>query len=287
MVQAILEHAGYDVHACSTGKDGLDALSKHRFDFAFIDINLRDMSGLDLPSKCTAPWLPPILGITSMPTANLMSSALAAGMCGLLKKPITREQLTGAMAAARSARVTSVRVRFGEQPVDLKVLAEIRATGDEELMQRLVDQAIADAQQCIEDLTPIDVRANTDGWRNAVQNLHGVALTVGARRLASTTCDASTLSTDELVARADELLQEFAKLLEEAKTWLGEHSRLLSTRERDCLRLAAAGLGTKGIADKLSIAEPTVKFHLNNAAIKLDARGRVQAVARAVKLGAI
>jgi len=287
MAQAILEHAGYEVHACSTGSDGLDALSKYQFDFAFIDVNLPDMSGLDLPGKCTAPWLPPMLGITSMPTANLMSSALAAGMCGLLKKPITREQLTGAMAAARSARAMSARVRFGEQPVDLKVLAEIRATGDEELMRRLVDQAIADARQCIEDLAPIDVRANPDDWRNAVQNLHGVALTVGARRLASTTGDAATLSDDELVTRADELRQEFAKLLEEARAWLDEHGRLLSARERDCLRLAAAGLGTKGIADKLAIAEPTVKFHLNNAAIKLDARGRVQAVAKAVKLGAI
>ena len=287
MVQAILEHAGYEVHACSTGSDGLDAFSRHQFDFAFIDINLPDMSGLDVPSKCTAPWLPPILGITSMPTANLMSSALAAGMCGLLKKPITREQLTGAMAATRSARVMSARVRFGEQPVDLKVLAEIRATGDGELMQRLVDQAIADAQQCIEDLAPIDAQTNIDSWRNAVQNLHGVALTVGARRLASSTADAATLSDEELVTRADELRQEFAKLLEEASACLDEHGRLLSTRERDCLRLAAAGLGTKGIADKLTIAEPTVKFHLNNAAIKLDARGRVQAVAKAVKLGAI
>ena len=239
MVQAILEHAGYEVHACSTGSDGLDALSKYQFDFAFIDVNLPDMSGLDLPGKCTAPWLPPILGITSMPTANLMSSALAAGMCALLKKPITREQLTGAMAATRSSRVMSARVRFGEQPVDLKVLAEIRATGDGELMQRLVDQAIADAQQCIEDLAPIDAQTNIDSWRNAVQNLHGVALTVGARRLASSTADAATLSDDELITRADELRQEFAKLLEEASACLDEHGRLLSTRERDCLRLAA------------------------------------------------
>ena len=73
MAQAILEHAGYEVHACATGKDGLDALSKHQFHFAFIDVNLPDMSGLDLPGKCTAPWLPPILGITSMPTAHTPS----------------------------------------------------------------------------------------------------------------------------------------------------------------------------------------------------------------------
>jgi DNA-binding NarL/FixJ family response regulator len=287
MVQAILEHAGYEVHTCSTGSDGIDALSKHQFDFAFIDVNLPDMSGLDVPGKCSAPWLPPILGITSMPTANLMSSALAAGMCGLLKKPITREQLTGAMAATRSTRVMSARVRFGELPVDLKALAEIRTHGDEQLMQRLVDQAIADARLCIEDLAPINVKASTSSWRNAAQNLHGVALTVGARRLASATADAATLSDAELITRADELRQEFAKLLEEARAWLDEHGRLLSARERDCLRLAAAGHGTKGIADKLAIAEPTVKFHLNNAAMKLDARGRVQAVAKAVKLGAI
>jgi len=289
MVQALLEHAGYEVFECSTGGEGLDALSRQRFDFAFIDLNLPDMSGLELPGRCAdLPFrLPPVLGITSMPTANLMSSALTAGMCGLLRKPITREQLAEAMAAARKVRAPTERVRFGDQPIDLKVLSEIRATGDGELIQRFVDQAIADARRCIEDLGQADVRANLEVWRTTVQTLHGVAVTVGARRLASATADTATLSSEQLADRADDLRQDFAKLLEEARIWLEEHVRLLSSRERDCLRLAAAGLGTKGIADKLAIAEPTVKFHLNNAAIKLNARGRVQAVARAVKLGAI
>jgi DNA-binding NarL/FixJ family response regulator len=289
MVQALLEHAGYEVFACSTGSEGLNALSKEHFDFAFIDLNLPDMSGLELPGRCVDASfrMPPVLGITSMPTANLMSSALSSGMCGLLRKPITREQLTEAMAAARKVRAPTERVRFGEQPIDLKVLSEIRATGDEQLIQRLVDQAVADGHRCVEDLGQPEVRANLESWRTTVQTLHGIAVMVGARRLASATADTATFSGEQLAERADDLRQDFAKLLEEARVWLEEHVRLLSSRERDCLRLAAAGLGTKGIADKLAIAEPTVKFHLNNAAIKLNARGRVQAVARAVKLGAI
>jgi|KBSMisStaDraftv2_1062788.scaffolds.fasta_scaffold115765_1 DNA-binding NarL/FixJ family response regulator len=289
MVQALLEHAGHEVFECSTGSEGLDALSREHFDFAFIDLNLPDMSGLELPGRCadSAFRLPPVLGITSMPTANLMSSALSAGMCGLLRKPITGQQLADAMAAARKVRAPAERVRFGEQPIDLKVLSEIRATGDEELIQRFFDQAVADARRCVEDLGQPEVRASLENWRTTVQTLHGVAVTVGARRLASATADTATLSSEQLAERADELRQDFAKLLEEARVWLEEHVRLLSPRERDCLRLAATGLGTKGIADKLAIAEPTVKFHLNNAAIKLNARGRVQAVAKAVKLGAI
>jgi DNA-binding NarL/FixJ family response regulator len=289
MVQALLEHAGCEVFACSTGSEGLAALSREHFHFAFVDLNLPDMSGLELPGRCTDSSfrLPPVLGITSMPTANLMSSALSAGMCGLLRKPITREQLAQAMAAARKVCSPTERVRFGEQPIDLKVLAEIRATGDDELIQRFVDQAVADARRCVDDLGQAEIRANLENWRTTVQTLHGVAVTVGARRLASATADTATFSSEQLAERADDLRQDFAKLLDEASAWLAEHVRLLSSRERDCLRLAASGLGTKGIADKLAIAEPTVKFHLNNAAIKLNARGRVQAVARAVKLGAI
>jgi DNA-binding NarL/FixJ family response regulator len=289
MVQALLVHAGHEVFECSTGCEGLDALSKERFDFAFIDLNLPDMSGLELPRRSAdSPFrLPPVLGITSMPTANLMSAALNAGMCGLLRKPITREQLAEAMTAARKVRAPTERVRFGEQPIDLKVLSEIRATGDEELIQRFFDQAVADARRCVEDLGKAATRANLEDWRTTVQTLHGVAVTVGARRLSSATADTATLSSEQLAERMDDLRQDFDKLLDEARLWLEEHFRLLSSRERDCLRLAAAGLGTKGIADKLSIAEPTVKFHLTNAATKLNARGRVQAVAKAVKLGAI
>lgn len=59
----------------------------------------------------------------------------------------------------------------------------------------------------------------------------------------------------------------------------------LTARERDCLAFVADGYTDLQIADRLAIAEPTVRFHLNNARRKLSAVNRTQAVARLAARG--
>jgi two-component system response regulator DesR len=52
----------------------------------------------------------------------------------------------------------------------------------------------------------------------------------------------------------------------------------LSDRERDVLRLAAANLSTRQIADRLYLAEGTVRNYLSNAISKLGCEQRAEAV---------
>jgi len=61
----------------------------------------------------------------------------------------------------------------------------------------------------------------------------------------------------------------------------------LSGRELEILRLVAEGLSNKEIAEKLVIAEGTVKNHLSSILAKLSARDRMQAVVFAKKIGLI
>jgi DNA-binding CsgD family transcriptional regulator len=59
----------------------------------------------------------------------------------------------------------------------------------------------------------------------------------------------------------------------------------LTRREIQCLKWAAAGKTDAEIAGIMRISLPTVRFHVNNAARKLDAPGRSQAIRRAAVLG--
>jgi DNA-binding NarL/FixJ family response regulator len=62
-------------------------------------------------------------------------------------------------------------------------------------------------------------------------------------------------------------------------------SRLLTPRELTVLRLVAAGLSNRAIAESLAITERTVKFHVTALFNKLGADNRAQAVALAGRRG--
>lgn len=80
------------------------------------------------------------------------------------------------------------------------------------------------------------------------------------------------------------VVAEFARL-SIASAPAHELTNPLSTREIEILGLVAAGLSNREIADRLVISEGTVKNHLTNILSKLNARDRMQAVARARESG--
>lgn len=59
----------------------------------------------------------------------------------------------------------------------------------------------------------------------------------------------------------------------------------LTEREREVLRLLAAGFSNREIAESLFLAEGTVKNHVSNVLMKLGSRDRTRAVLRALHHG--
>ena len=85
---------------------------------------------------------------------------------------------------------------------------------------------------------------------------------------------------------AAQLLDEFAKLAEGIREGPSEAEKLTG-REREVLELIARGASNKEIAQRLVIAENTVKVHLRNILDKLHLRNRQQAAAFAVQEGLV
>jgi len=66
-----------------------------------------------------------------------------------------------------------------------------------------------------------------------------------------------------------------------------EAEAALTQRELEVLRLLAEGASNKTIARRLGISAHTAKFHVGRLLDKLDAIGRTEAVAHAVRLGVL
>ena len=99
-----------------------------------------------------------------------------------------------------------------------------------------------------------------------------------------------------LVARGDALLAPSVtrRLLDRFRDRLpGPHDanderiRELTERELEVLTLVARGLSNREIADRLVLAEPTVKTHVSHVLLKLGLRDRAQAVVVAYEVGLV
>ena len=83
------------------------------------------------------------------------------------------------------------------------------------------------------------------------------------------------------------LALKFVATYEQAVTGADDTPARLTRREIQCLKWAAAGKTDAEIGELVAISLPTVRFHVTNAARKLRAGGRSQAIQRAAILGYI
>jgi DNA-binding NarL/FixJ family response regulator len=83
------------------------------------------------------------------------------------------------------------------------------------------------------------------------------------------------------------LLDRFARMPVGANGQIDDRLAGITGREREVLKLVAQGLSNHEIAERLTLAEPTVKTHVSHLLLKLDLRDRAQLVILAYETGLV
>ena len=302
LVHAMLDRAGFVVEECASGRLALDALAREHYDLVVLDLNLPDMSGLDLLRSPRLKKLPPVVGMTASITPELIEQAESAGMSRVLQKPVSCKQLIEtAGAAIRAAKASGLVVCSGP-PLDHMVLAEFKEISDETLFHRFVAQALADAWHCVDELERAAAAGNLEEWLQYAQALSGVVRSIGARRLTSAISEALMMPPVHLREVAGGVTRQLLDLLDEAqeavREWMSrtacefvDASEVrdsgvpeLSDRERQVLRWTAAGKTSSETGAILGISARTVNYHMTSILLKLNAVNKTQAVVKAVTL---
>jgi len=102
VAQTLLEQMGHIVEMRRSGADGLDALGAQTFDVVLLDIAMPDEDGVSIARKIRArdgaARETPIFAMTAKVSTESLVSYRAAGMSGVVPKPIIYEQLERALA---------------------------------------------------------------------------------------------------------------------------------------------------------------------------------------------
>jgi DNA-binding NarL/FixJ family response regulator len=286
----------------ATGQAALDTLSTQKYDLLVLDLNLPDMSGLELLRSPRLHKLPPVMGITASLTPDIVAQAEAVGMRRVLQKPISCEQLIETAAATlRDAKTEGIAA--SGPAIDPIILSGVRAISDERLFHRFVNQALADAWHCIAQLERV-APGDHAAWYQHAQALDGVVRSLGARRLSNVIAEAMELPATQMHHCVD-LTRQLIDLLDEAqeslREWLSHGASAtigtgeapdnaaqvapeLTERERDVLRWTAAGKTSSETGMILGISARTVNYHMTSILLKLNAVNKTQAVVKAVML---
>jgi len=115
MLKEVLTSAGYNIYEASTGKDALTLYSKLKPDLTLLDINMPDMSGLDIALQFKKTRRLPFIILSGQGDHDIVQRAVDLGAITYLLKPLGFKEIITAAKIALMRGVEIIALRNSEQ----------------------------------------------------------------------------------------------------------------------------------------------------------------------------
>jgi PAS domain S-box-containing protein len=189
---ALLKKMGYRADVATNGAEVLEALARRPYDVVLMDVEMPVMDGLEASRRINQEWpagqRPRIIAMTANAMQGDRETCLAAGMDDYLSKPIRREELAVALAAAEARAVSGEDSATADEMDDLGPvdLAELEAAvGDPTFVRELISTFLKDAPGLVGELRSSFEQGDLEELRRAAHTLKSNGRTFGATRLAA------------------------------------------------------------------------------------------------------
>jgi len=212
-----LEAIGCNVMVVEDGNAAVDACARQDFGLVLMDLQMPKMDGLTATREIRRQERPgrhvPILALTAKSASDELARCTAAGMNGLLTKPLDIARLRQALDRFGLARRTlEPQAQSADEPVDLMTL-HAKFSGDRAFVQRLCQTFVTTSSHSLEELDSAVAAGERARVRLLAHRIKGGGSSVYAHRLAAIAANiesaALTAAMPELVAAVDTLRKAF------------------------------------------------------------------------------
>jgi CheY-like chemotaxis protein len=219
-----LEAIGCNVMVVEDGNAAVDACARQEFGLVLMDLQMPRMDGLQATQEIRRQERPgrhvPILALTAKSASAELARCTAAGMNGMLTKPLDISRLRQALDRFGLARRTlelsgQPAAEAGGQvsePVDLMTL-RAKFSGDMSFVRRLCQTFVTSTSHALAELDSAVAAGERPRVRLLAHKIKGGGSSVYAHRLAAIAAniesEAMTAAVPELVAAVDTLRKAF------------------------------------------------------------------------------
>lgn len=203
----MLEEAGYDVEAVSSGEEALQRLLAGGYRLAVLDMHMPGFDGPDVLRRYRASrprFAVPIIMLTANVSIDAQQACAEAGADAYLAKPVTAAQLLGEVrrlinmnkveVVPFGGKTTSIGSIDDSEVLDVSVLAELdRLCRDPRELASWIHEYEREGRSLLQQITTAEKSRNHQAYCDAIHALKSTAANVGARKLMAACQRAGTL----------------------------------------------------------------------------------------------
>ncbi|HEX5055373.1 MAG TPA: response regulator [Gammaproteobacteria bacterium] len=247
VVQRILDKAGHEVKLVDDGEQALDALEKHNYDMAIIDVNMPGVSGLDVVKMCrfrdTRGHMP-IIMLTADATRETQAACKEAGANMYITKPLNARKLLESIAQmapaqqkasvehASSKRNKDYQLKSSEL-IDFEVFENlIRIGAGLDFMRDLLETFSREGNKSISAAATALVRKDYPAFMGAVHSLKGGAADLGAVYLRKICETAELLRPYEINEQQKKIMRDLESAFSDTHASLQTYIEQLANRDK-------------------------------------------------------